>query len=151
EEICAGLALLPDAESVGIDTWGVDYGLLDGGGRLLAEPISYRDDRTSGGIDEVHALVPPDDLYGITGAQFLPFNTIYQLAAERRGGLWPRAHRVALIPDLLAYWLTGELHSELTIASTTGLMDVRTGNWSIALLQRLAIPLELLPPIEPPG
>jgi rhamnulokinase len=151
QEICAGLALVPDVESVGIDTWGVDYGLLDAGGRLLAEPISYRDGRTSDVIDEVHALVPPYDLYGITGVQFLPFNTVYQLAAEQRGALWPRVHRIVLIPDLLAYWLTGELRSERTIASTTGLMDVRTGDWSTALLQRLAIPLELLPPIEPPG
>jgi rhamnulokinase len=151
QEVCAGLHLVPDAESLGIDTWGVDYGLLDADGRLLAEPISYRDDHTSDVIEKVHALVRPDDLYRITGVQLLPFNTVYQLAAEQRGALWPRVHRVVLIPDLLAYWLTGELRSELTIASTTGLMDVRTRDWSTALLDRLAIPLELLPPIEPPG
>ncbi len=150
-EVLTGLAMVPDAESLGIDTWGVDYGLLDADGRLMAEPISYRDDRTAGLIDDVHATVPPERLYKITGLQFLPFNTIYQLAAERRGPYWPRATRAALIPDLLAYWLTGELRSEVTNASTTGLLDVHTLNWSAELLDRVGIPHELLPPIESPG
>ena len=94
-EVLTGLAMVPDAESLGIDTWGVDYGLLDADGRLMAEPISYRDDRTAGLIDDVHATVPPERLYKITGLQFLPFNTIYQLAAERRGPYWPRATRAS--------------------------------------------------------
>jgi rhamnulokinase len=150
-EVLTGLALVPDAESAGIDTWGVDYGLLDADGRLLAEPISYRDDRTAKVIDDVHATVPPERLYEITGLQFLPFNTIYQLAAERRGPQWPNATRAALIPDLLAYWLTGELRSEVTNASTTGLLDVHTLDWSAELLDLVGIPRELLPPIESPG
>jgi rhamnulokinase len=151
EEIRAGLASVPDAESIGIDTWGVDYGLLDGDGRLVAEPISYRDSRTSKVLDAVHALVPPEELYAITGIQFLPFNTIYQLVAEQRQGRWPRAERAVLIPDLLAYWLTGELKSELTVASTTELIDIATADWSGDLLHRLGIPAGLLPPVQPPG
>ena len=89
--------------SIGIDTWGVDYGLLDEDGDLLAEPIAYRDDRTAEVIDEVHALVAPEELYAINGLQFLPFNTIYQLAAEQRGPSWPRAAHIVLLPDLIAY------------------------------------------------
>jgi rhamnulokinase len=151
DEIVSGLAGVADAESIGIDTWGVDYGLLDGDGLLVADPIAYRDDRTANVIDDVHSVVPPEELYAIAGVQFLPFNTIYQLAAEQRGAAWSRAAHAVLIPDLLAYWLTGELRSELTNASTTGLLDVRSRAWSAELLARLGVPEGLLPPIEEPG
>ena len=150
-EVATGLTLLPEAESVGIDTWGVDYGLLDADGRLLSEPISYRDERFSKALDDVHAVLPSERLYEITGTQFLPFNTIYQLAAEQRGPYWSRTNRVVLIPDLLAYWLTGRLRSEVTNASTTGLLDIRTGNWSDEILETLGIRPDFLPPIENPG
>jgi rhamnulokinase len=126
QEVVAGLALVPDAQSIGIDTWGVDYGLLDGNGELLASPISYRDDRTATVIDEVHNLVPAEELYAITGIQHLPFNTIYQLAAD---DLRDRARHALLLPDLMAYLLTGEQRSELTNASTTALLDGRTQQW----------------------
>src|SRR3954470_15945507 len=98
-EVVAGLRQIPEAESIGIDTWGVDYGLLDADGLLLADPIAYRDDRTAKVIDDVHAVVPPEELYRTTGIQFLPFNTIYQLAAEQQGPLWSRAARAVLLPD----------------------------------------------------
>jgi rhamnulokinase len=155
EQLLDGLTLLaakyPDVESIGIDTWAVDYGLLDADGHLLAEPIAYRDTRTDAVIERVHALIPHDELFTTNGLQFLPFNTIYQLAAERAGALWPRVTHVVLLPDLLAYWLTGELRSELTNASTTGLLDIRTGRWSTSLLDRLDIRPAVLPTIEPPG
>ena len=151
QEMLAGLARIPEAESIGIDTWGVDYGLLDAGGNLLGEPIAYRDDRTTKVIDDVHTLVPPAELYAINGLQFLPFNTVYQLAAEQRGERWDRAAHAVLLPDLLAFWMTGELRSEATNASTTGLLDVQTRDWSAPLLDRLGIPVDLLPPVEPPG
>jgi rhamnulokinase len=150
-EVLDGLALLPDAESIGIDTWGVDYGLLDADGELLGDPIAYRDDRTSAVIDEVHAAVPPEELFAVNGLQFLPFTTVYQLAAEQQGPRWAKAAKAALIPDLLAFWLTGELRAERTNASTTGLLDVRRGTWSTDLLDRLRIPADLLPPLEEPG
>lgn len=151
QEMLAGLALIPEAESIGIDTWGVDYGLLDAGGTLLAEPVAYRDGRTAKGVDGVHAIVSAEELYATNGLQFLPFNTIYQLVAEQRGPLWERAAHAVLLPDLLAYWLTSALGTELTNASTTGLLDVHTRQWSTALLDRLGVPAGLLPPIQPPG
>jgi len=104
----------------------VDYGLIDAGGTLIGNPHHYRDDRTTAVIDRVHAAVPAEKLYGSNGLQFLPFNTLYQFAAD------PRIHdpgvQALLIPDLLGYWLTGEQVTEDTNASTTGLLDARTGN-----------------------
>jgi rhamnulokinase len=150
-QILTGLAQVPDARSIGIDTWGVDYGLLDDQGGLLADPIAYRDDRTTAAIESVHGLVPPDELYAINGLQVLPISTVYQLAAEQRGPLLARAAHAVLLPDLLAYWLTGVLRSELTNASTTGLLDVHTRAWSVDLLARLDLPADLLPALQAPG
>jgi rhamnulokinase len=147
-EVLVGLARIPDATSIGIDTWAVDYGLLDDDGTLLADPVAYRDDRTAPVIGAVHDRVPPEELYATNGLQFLPFNTLYQLAAD---DLVDRAAHAVLLPDLLAHWLTGELRTELTNASTTGLLDVRTQQWSGDLLDRLGLPHDLLPPIEAPG
>jgi rhamnulokinase len=155
DEVLTGLGALaeryPQVESIGIDTWGVDYGLLDAEGKLLAEPTSYRDDRTAKVVDEVHALVPPDELFAQNGLQFLPFTTLYQLASERRGPLWPQASALAMLPDLLAYWLTGDLRTERTNASTTGLLDVRSGEWSLELVSRLGLRGELLTPLVSAG
>lgn len=150
-EVERGLKSVPDAVSVGISTWGVDYGLLDEQGDLLADPIAYRDNRTDEVIDAVHAILDQATLYETTGTQFLPFNTIYQLAAERAGPLWDRAAHIALIPDLLVHQLTGELGTEATNASTTGLLDARTCRWSIPLLESLSIDPQLFPPIDLPG
>jgi rhamnulokinase len=150
EGVSAGLAKVPDAVSIGIDTWAIDYGLLGEDGQLLADPIAYRDDRTAPVIERVHALVPPDELYAINGLQFLPFNTIYQLAAEQEHGRWDEATHALLIPDLIAHRLTGELASELTNASTTGLVDVQARQWSDELFARLGI-ANRFPPIQPPG
>lgn len=154
-QVVTGLRALgrdfPEVESIGIDTWAVDYGLLDAEGRLLAEPVSYRDDRTTPVVQRVHARVSRDDLYAVNGLQFLPFNTLYQLEAERGSALWAKAAHVVLLPDLLAYWLTGTLRTEVTNASTTGLLDARTGTWSGDLLRDLGIPARLLPPLERPG
>jgi rhamnulokinase len=155
EQVLIGLEKLaerhPGVASVGIDTWAVDYGLLDADGELLAEPVAYRDGRTEAVIDEVHRRVGQDRLYGITGLQFLPFNTLYQLTAEQRDRLWPRARHVVLLPDLLAAWLTGELRTEITNASTTGLLDARSRAWSTELMEALSIPAELFPPLIEPG
>jgi rhamnulokinase len=151
DEVRTGLARIPDPTSIGIDTWGVDYGLLDADGMLLAPPIAYRDDRTDKTVDDVHAVVGPDELFAVNGLQFLPFTTLYQLAAERHGPLWDRATHAVLLPDLIAHQLTGALATELTNASTTGLLDVRTLDWSAPLLDRLGIPASLLPPVQPPG
>ena len=155
EHVCDGLARLaahyPQLESVGIDTWGVDYGLLDDDGRLLGEPISYRDAHNVRLVDAVHERVGVDRLYATTGIQLLPINSIYRLAAEPRGPRWSRVAHAVLLPDLLAFWLNGELATEYTNATTTGLIDAHTRDWSSDLLETLGIPATLLPPIEPPG
>jgi rhamnulokinase len=150
-EVLVGLAQAPAVTSIGIDTWGVDYGLLDGAGELLADPISYREERTDEAVESVHDLIPPEDLFAETGVQFLPFNTIYQLVAERQGPQWQRTAQIVMIPDLIAFWLTGRIRCETTNASTTGLLDVRSRCWSKRLLDVLGIQGELLPPLEQVG
>jgi rhamnulokinase len=151
DHVRAGLAEArrrePGIESVGIDSWAVDYGLLGPDG-LLAEPFHYRDGRTARGVDAVHAVVPFDDLYRRNGLQFLPFNTLYQYAADTRVA---DAEASLLVPDLLAERLTGHRVAERTNASTTGLLDVRTGEWDHALAGALGIPEHLLPPLMDPG
>lgn len=119
--------------SVGIDTWAVDYGLLDGEGRLLGAPVHYRDTRTSGVPDRLFAHLAPARHYAITGAQVQPFNTVFQLLTE--GERLASASRVALVPDLLAHLLGGAAVTEVTNASTTGLLDVRARRWSTEVLQ----------------
>jgi rhamnulokinase len=133
-EILTGLraaARMPDPpRSVGIDSWGVDYALLDERGALLDEPFHYRDGRTAREIRRVHRAIPRSVLYASTGIQFLAFNTIYQLAADRRAGRLERARHFAMIPDLFAYHLTGVLANEVTNASTTGLYRAEEpGGW----------------------
>lgn len=137
----------PGIESVGIDSWAVDYGLVRGE-ELLAEPFHYRDSRTARGVDAVHARVPFEELYRRNGLQFLPFNTLYQYAADPRVG---EADASLLIPDLFAQRLTGRTVAERTNASTTGLLDVRTGEWDAALAAALGIPASVLPPLVDPG
>jgi len=151
DQVRTGLARVRDAESIGIDTWAVDYGLLDADGRLLSDPVAYRDDRTLEVIDDVHRTVPPEELYRVNGLQHLPFTTAYQLAAERRSALWDRAAHAVLIPDLLAHHLTGALATEVTNASTTGLLDATSHRWSAELHERLGIPAGLFPPLQAPG
>lgn len=151
EHIVSGLAEAvrrePLIESIGIDSWAVDYGLLRDGA-LLAEPFHYRDTRTARGVDEVHALVPFAELYRRNGLQFLPFNTLYQYRVDERIS---EADTVLLIPDLIAFLLTGARVAERTNASTTGLLSVTTGEWDTALADELGIPPRLLPDLVDPG
>lgn len=138
-----------NVDSIGIDSWAVDYGLLDARGALLGNPYHYRDTRTDGAAETVHAQIGVDDLYATTGLQFLPFNTIYQLAVE--GPVLQQASRVALIPDLLTYWLTGRHGVEMTNASTTGLFDARRRAWADDVIRRVGLPLGLFGELRPPG
>jgi len=136
----------------GIDTWGVDYGLLDANGELLGNPYHYRDARTEGLIEEVGGLVGKEALYLQSGIQFMPFNTVYQLYAMRKGGSpkLDRAETLLLTPDLLVYLLTGIRACEFTMATTTQLLLPGTRDWNVALMDRLGIPKRLfLPPVEP--
>jgi len=136
---------------IGIDTWGVDYGLVGRDGSLLANPRSHRDGRTDPVPGLVRELVSDEDLYAVTGLQQLSFNTVYQLFSELDSPALAVADRLLLMPDLLTYWLTGELGAERTIASTTGLYDVRTGEWSKELTERIGVPPSILPPLRDPG
>jgi rhamnulokinase len=133
-------------ESVAVDSWAVDYALLRGD-RVLGAPFHYRDERTAAGVRRVHERVSPAELYARNGLQFLPFNTIYQLAADEIGD----ADRLLMIPDLIGFWLTGRLVTETTNASTTGLLDPRTGAWDLELLARAGLPSSLLTGLVAPG
>jgi rhamnulokinase len=137
--------------SIGVDTWAVDYGLLDADGVLLGTPYHYRDGRTEGAAERIRPHVGPEELYRITGLQHLPFNTVFQLASAASTSQLRAARTLLLIPDLLVHWLTGTIGAEVTNASTTGLLDARTGTWSAQLLERLSIDPGLLPPLRRPG
>lgn len=146
-----GLRAAGPVGSIGIDSWAVDYGLLDASGALLGNPVHYRDGRTDGVPERVAAVLGEDDRYARTGLQRLPFNTVYQLVAAAGTPQLEIADTLLLIPDLLAYWLTGEIGTEYTNASTTGLLDVRTRDWSPEIVGALGIRPGLLPPIRQPG
>src|SRR5215210_984035 len=140
-----------EIEGVGIDSWGVDFGLLDRGGALVSNPYHYRDGRTEGMIEEAFGLMPKEEIYSTTGIQFLPINTLYQLLAMRGSPLLEAAETMLLIPDLMNYWLMGERACEYTNATTTQLLDLETGGWSRDLLKKLDLPSGLFAPIVSPG
>lgn len=136
-----------DLAGVAVDSWAVDYGLIQDG-RLLGVPYHYRDEVRGQGVQQVHAVVPQAELYRRTGLQFLPFNTVYQLAADP----WvSKADHLLLIPDLMSFLLTGRLATERTNASTTGLLDVHAGGWDEDLIERLRLPREVFGDLVDPG
>jgi rhamnulokinase len=137
-------------DSLGIDSWAVDYGVLGADGALLALPFHHRDPRTIGPHRAALAAVGADEMYDRSGIALHHFNTLYQLLADRDSGLLDGAARALLIPDLLTWMLTGEEGTEQTNASTTQLLGV-DGTWDDALLARLGLPLRLFAPLRPPG
>lgn len=142
--------------AVGVDTWGVDYGRLDAAGRLLEQPFHYRDPRTAGIPADVFAVVAAEELYARCGLQQLDFNTIFQYVAQAGDPAWDEVATTLLMPDLLSYWLSGRRVGEVTIASTTGLLDVTTRRWCPSTCQALAdhwgLPLpRVLPELVEPG
>lgn len=151
EGLRAAVRAAPDLRSVGIDTWAVDYGLLDRTGALLGNPVHYRDTRTEAVMPAVVARLGADHLYRTTGLQLLPFNTLFQLAAAAGTPQLAAADRLLLIPDLLSYWLTGEAGWEVTNASTTQLLDVHTRTWATELMARAGIPSGLFGALRRPG
>jgi rhamnulokinase len=148
EQVRLGLSESGPIDGIGIDSWAVDYGLIDDDGRLLADPVSYRDSRTDGVMDRVLGALGPSTVYATTGIQNLPFNTLFQLVADP---LAATARHALLLPDLLGYWLTGSIGAEVTNASTTQLLDARTRQWSAELVRRAGLHPNLLPPLRPPG
>src|SRR3954469_14598012 len=138
-------------DGIGIDSWAVDYGLLDADGQLLGNPLHYRDTAHEAAVASVHGAVPPEELYRVSGLQHLPFNTVFQLAARRGTAQLEAAHQLLLIPDLLAHWLTGAIGAEVTNASTTGLLDATSRQWAWGLVDRLGLPRALFPPLTGAG
>ncbi|TIC82971.1 rhamnulokinase [Nocardioides sp. GY 10127] len=157
-EILAGLTKVVATgrlDAVGIDSWAVDYGLLDRDGRLLGNPYTYRDSRTDGVAEQ--ALADPGSgfdaagLYATTGLQQLQFNTLWQLVAARGTAALEQAETLLMLPDLLGYWLTGEVGAERTNASTTQLYDATTGEWATELVEKAGLRAGVLPPLRDPG
>ena len=142
-----------ELDGVGVDTWGVDFGLIGRGETLLGNPVHYRDARTEGMLEAAFRRVPRERIYEITGLQFMPFNTLYQLLALRLSDspLLEVAETLLMMPDLLAWLLTGRRVGERTNASTTQLLDPRTGRWSDALCAELNLPRSILPDLVEPG
>jgi rhamnulokinase len=156
EEIQKGIhiaACRVKLDGIGIDTWGVDFGLLGSDGLLLDLPRHYRDRRTQGVMEKLFERVPREEIFAQTGIQFLPFNTLYQLYAMKLAGsqVLKVAHHLLNTPDLFNYWLTGNARSEFTIASTTQFFDPRTMTWATGLLGSLDLPCQILGPAVAPG
>ena len=142
-----------DIASMGIDTWGVDYGMVDKNGRLMANPIHYRDTRTENVTDYVKNFVSPEEIYNVTGIQAIDFNTLNQLAVEKRDNAegFDRADKILFIPDLLNYFLTGKMATEYTIASTGMILDANSRKISSELISKLGIPESKFAPMVEPG
>lgn len=140
-------------ESVGVDTWGVDFALLDSDGALLANPVCYRDDRTDGMLEAAFSVAPREEIFQRTGIQFMPLNTLFQLMgfARRQPHLLPLADRLLMMPDLFHYWLCGSETNEWTNASTSQMADPRTRDWDRELVARLGLPTAFLPEIVEPA
>lgn len=140
-------------DAVGIDTWGVDFGLLGEDGTLLEYPVHYRDEAVSNIPDEVFSLIPRERLYSITGIQTLPFNTIFRLyhLKKYRPEVYARTKKFLFMPDLLAYELTGRVAAERTVASTSQLIDAATGEWSGEIISALGLDRNIFPPIAETG
>jgi rhamnulokinase len=156
-EVKRGLALCrqhygPPA-SIGVDTWGVDFALLDRKGELLGDPFHYRDGRTNGVMEEAFKRVPRQEIFERTGIQFMQFNTLYQLFSMVLAGspVLKLAHTFLTIPDLFNYWLSGRAVCEFTNATTTQFYDPRAGGWAVSVLEKLGIPTHFLPEVVPPG
>lgn len=157
-EIKAGMALAKKEYgdglvSMGIDTWGVDFGLIDADGKLLGNPVNYRDERTSGMYEKVFERVPKEEVFGQTGIQFMELNTLYQLMALSQADSFQyrNASKLLFSPDLLAYWLTGEMVAERTIASTSQFYNPATKDWAYDLLEKLGIRTDLFAKLVDPG
>lgn len=139
--------------SIGIDTWGVDFGLIDQEGNLLGNPVCYRDERTNGVPDQVFQYIDPKTYYSITGTQIMPINTIFQLYSLKaaKSKELSMARRLLFMPDLFSYFLTGVANNEYTIATTSGLLNAQQRTWSEEIIDTLGLPKQLFGEIVYPG
>lgn len=139
--------------SIGVDTWGVDFGLLDRQGKLIGNPVHYRDGRTAGMMEKAFAKVPKAEIFAQTGIQFMPINSLYQMLSlvENQSPQLKIAETFLTAPDLLNYWLTGVKVCEFSNATTTQMVNPQTGTWATDMLDKLGIPTHILPEIVPSG
>ena len=158
EEILEGLskakkALGPDFDGVAVDTWGVDYVLIDPDGRIIGYPYHYRDDRTDEIMEETFKILPKETLYSKVGIQFAQYNTLFQLLSEkkRKLNLLNIADKILMMPDFMNFMLSGEKKAEYSIASTTNLADPKTRNWSWELINSFGLPKNIFPEMIEPG
>ncbi|MCA9238043.1 MAG: rhamnulokinase [Planctomycetales bacterium] len=149
----AGRKFGREVVSVGVDTWGVDFALLDTNDELLGAPVAYRDSRTQGALQRAFARVPRETIFAETGLQFMELNTLYQLLAMQEAGspALSAARRMLLMPDLFHWMLCGEKSNEQTNASTTQLYNPTRGDWSSALIEQFGLPPEIFGPVTAPG
>ncbi len=140
-------------DCIGIDTWGVDFGLLDKQGCLIENPVHYRDTRTAGIIEETEKYIGKKEIYNITGIQFMEFNTLFQLLAikNKRPELLERTDKLLFMPDLFAYMLTGKMSTEYSIATTSQIIDAKKHSWSETLLEKTELPSDIFAPIIKSG
>ena len=140
-------------DSIGIDTWGVDFGLIDSEGKLMENPVHYRDARTAGLVDEAFKTMPKEKLYGVTGIQFMELNTLFQLISLKKYRPWmlERADKMLFMPDLFGYMLTGKMCAEYSIASTSQLIDLDKRTWSDEILDAFEIKKSIFAPLVQPG
>ena len=154
EQIQSGLLTatkLGKIKSVGVDSWAVDYGLLNSSGEVIGQPHCYRDGRTDGLMAKLKNELGVDYIYSRTGIQFIFFNTMYQLFAEKSSALYQQADKFLMVPDLVNYLLCGSISTEITNASTTQLLNVRTHDWDWQIIEKLGIRRELFSKIHKPG
>ncbi len=138
---------------IGVDTWGVDFGLLDAKGELIEWPYHYRDARTNGMMEKAFALMPKRQIYENSGIQFMQLNTLYQLLALRiaDSSSLKRAKNLVFMADLVSFFLCGQIYAEYSLASTSQFMDMRMGRWSDAIFKKLSLPVEIMPRLVMPG
>jgi sugar (pentulose or hexulose) kinase len=142
-----------EVAGIGVDSWGVDFGLLDEKGNLIENPYHYRDSRTNGMLDKAFELMPQRDIYEHTGIQFMQLNSAYQLLSMRLSNspVLAKAKRLIFIANLVSYFLSGNPCAEYTLASTSQLMDMRTGRWSQAIFEKMNLPIGIMPDVIGPG
>ena len=142
-----------EVAGIGVDSWGVDFGLLDDNGNLIENPYHYRDSRTNGMVEKACELLTKRKIYEHTGVQFMQLNTVYQLLSMRLSGspVLAKAKQLIFMADLVSYFLSGKPYAEYTLASTSQLMDMRTGKWSPAIFQKLNLPIRIMPEVVSPG
>ncbi len=142
-----------DIRSIGVDTWGVDYGFIDSAGQLVGNPVAYRDERTNGMMEKAFEKISKEEIYRHTGIQFMQLNTIFQLFSyyQENNPQIKVSDRLILLPDLFSYFLTGKVIAEYTMASTTQLLDAKSKTWAKPIFDKLGIPIEIMPPVSEPA